>query len=101
MIHKCHQLIIQERVIIFNLFYQYFTLLPPLYVEIFFLFKGTYPKRDRHPTDFFGHVWPSDFPCRLWYNERLSSPKIKKRKIQDQVDASDVDVEENTGDDKN
>ena len=38
---------------------------------------GRYPKRDRSATKFYGHVWPSDFPVPLWFNEKVKNKKQK------------------------
>ena len=39
----------------------------------------------RAQTDFYGWTWPSDFPCRSWYNNKIPNnidvtPKSKKPK---------------------
>ena len=36
--------------------------------------------RKKKPTEFYGYVWPSDFPVRSWYNDKIRAPASKKIK---------------------
>ena len=36
--------------------------------------------RKKKLTEFYGYVWPSDFPVRSWYNDKIRAPSSKKIK---------------------